>query len=159
MPGVVVDLCPLSRADSADVDQLSDQLKHPLVASTFFRGRGRERGGFYTNRSFEHGSASMARDFIARGSDGTTLGGASLVAGELCYFVDPSLWGRGFGTAIASAALAIGAASGRSTWDLVIYRHNLASLRIADRLGCRFTGVCHRPAPQLPMLRYTWIAG
>jgi len=151
---VKVFLEPIEHADAARIGQLRRWLGNPLIASTLFRGLA--RGGSYGDYFLDRDSAATAAHFIAFRSDGDAIGGASLIAGELCYFVDPGQWGQGFGTAIASAALDRGAASGHTTLELLIYRHNLASLRIAERLGCRFTGLCHRPPPHAVMLRYTW---
>jgi RimJ/RimL family protein N-acetyltransferase len=74
---------------------------------------------------------------------------------ELGYGVDPQLWGRGYGTEAAGAALAHGLETlAFERIVSLIHPENAASIRVAERLGARPIGSVHWPEGGTDVLVY-----
>jgi RimJ/RimL family protein N-acetyltransferase len=74
---------------------------------------------------------------------------------ELGYGVDPQLWGRGYGTEAAAAALAHGFQTlGFGRVVSLVHPDNLASIRVAEHLGARPIGSVHWPEGDADVLVY-----
>ena len=75
---------------------------------------------------------------------------------ELGWGVDPELWGRGYATEAAAAALAHGFETlGFERVVSLIHPENHPSIRVADRLGERPTATVHWPEGGLDLLVYS----
>jgi RimJ/RimL family protein N-acetyltransferase len=87
-------------------------------------------------------------------SEGTIVGAALVDDGYLWYFVDPLLWGRGYGGEIVAGAcdaLAVHAPTVRLKANVA--RDNIASVRLLERVGFRFCGLVQSPRRRA-VLRY-----
>jgi RimJ/RimL family protein N-acetyltransferase len=74
---------------------------------------------------------------------------------ELGYGVDPELWGRGYGTEAAGAALAHGFETlGLERIVSLIHPQNAASIRVAERLGARQVATVDWPEGGVEVLVY-----
>lgn len=134
------------RSTVLDLPQLMAMLSLPSVAEGYFGTAG---------------SLTLAKDTLTRNlaetDDGraevwvgcavhqpmTLLAYAAVVDGRLAYLVHPGWQGKGLATAIARWACdkAFDARPGLGIGALV-FRENVASVRVLEHLGFRFTGLC-----------------
>ena len=92
--------------------------------------------------------------------DGSLAAAASVVGAEVSFFVDPRFWGRGIATAITRQACrdSRGLSPHRAI-RAAIFRENVASIRVVERLGFCFSGLRHRTllyGHRRAVLDYNW---
>ncbi|CAG1021462.1 hypothetical protein DOJK_01007 [Patescibacteria group bacterium] len=148
----------LKLSDESDLDSLREIAENELVRTTLFRGC--SVGDFFGHPSERKRLClDVPVHFTARDiADNEIVGGASLVNDEICYFVAPPLWGKGYGKRIAYFALQEAIALKPEPWHLNIDRHNIASRVIAEKLGFRFMGLRHQMYPyKMVFLHYLFM--
>lgn len=138
--------------DEGVLDQLRLIACDTRVAATLFRDR--SSVDFFAPPPGAR-SAAQPRHFAAHdATTGHVVGGASFVMDELCYFVAPDQWRRGYGKEIARAALREAPLLGLDCVRLNIQRSNAASIRVAEGAGFVFAGIWYRPPGCDAFLRY-----
>jgi RimJ/RimL family protein N-acetyltransferase len=129
-------LAPFSDEDAELLDAIAAD---PRVAQAYWVGRpGRLRATFARPEQ-QQGALRLC----ARTADGVVLGLVQCTGGQLSYFLRPDAWGRGYGTEMVAAACASPELRMAGIRAEVI-RENLASRRILERLGFRFSTIYQR---------------
>jgi ribosomal-protein-alanine N-acetyltransferase len=130
------------RAD--DVPALYSIASDPRVGQSYYVGMPVGLQPLSAQRN-PNGTAGGALDLCVRRADGEIIGSIRFDGGQLSYFVAPAEWGKGYGREMVDAACRHYAA--RLVPPVIhaeVIRENIASRRILERLGFRFTGLALR---------------
>ncbi|MEJ7807875.1 MAG: GNAT family N-acetyltransferase [Telluria sp.] len=145
-----------------DLPDLMALLSVPSVAAGYLGATGtvkRARDTLTRNLAEANAGRGQVWAGCAAGHPETIIAYAALVDRDLAYLVHPSWQGRGLATAFARWACdqAFEACPDRSI-GAHVFRDNVASVRVLERLGFQFRGLswptvlgCHQPRA---MLRY-----
>ena len=79
--------------------------------------------------------------WVVTAQEETVVGAVRIEHGKLAYFIGRPYWGQGFGRAAVRRAIALIGAE--VAIGAVIDRNNLASLRIVEGAGFRFSGLAN----------------
>jgi RimJ/RimL family protein N-acetyltransferase len=143
----------LRSVTSEDIAYLRVLVSDPIIHKSLIRNGHYER--FYSYLEAKQ-SSDAVQHFVAKSDiDGRIIGGACVEKKEFSYFVDPNYWRLGWGGAIAKAVLQSIRKYNSDTIFLYIDRNNFGSIKIAEKLGFKFSGFYPRSnANSVVWLRY-----
>ena len=144
-------------AAAADLDALRALAGDPRVADPYF--------GYWARRDNlpDHyflpqlGAAAVPeRQLVAiRRADGVLVGAVRLSQQYLGYFFAPDVWRSGYASEVLAALCPrLLAETGLPFLSIHVARENLASIRLAERLGCSYHGLIRVPSERLGLATF-----